>query len=44
MRMSRYIDADLMQDCLVEMNDENDWVVNKYNADWIYIDNRSDTE
>ena len=33
--MSRYIDADLMQDCLVEMNDENDWVVNKYNADWI---------
>lgn len=31
----RYIDADIMQDFLVETNDIDDWCVSQYNADWI---------
>ena len=33
--MARYIDADKMQDFLVETNDIDDWIVSQYNADWI---------
>lgn len=33
--MARYIDADIMQDFLVETNDVDDWCVSQYNADWI---------
>jgi hypothetical protein len=33
--MARYIDADTMQDFLVEQNDIDEWVVSQYNADWI---------
>ena len=33
--MARYIDADKMQDFIVETNDIDDWCVSKYNADWI---------
>lgn len=33
--MARYIDADKMQDFIVESNDIDDWCVSKYNADWI---------
>ena len=33
--MARYIDADRMQDFLVETNDIDDWCVSQYNADWI---------
>ena len=31
----RLIDADIMQDSLVEQNDIDEWVKNQYNADWI---------
>jgi hypothetical protein len=40
--MARYIDADRMQDFLVETNDVDDWCVSQYNADWIssFIENQ----
>ena len=40
--MARYIDADKMQDFLVETNDIDDWIVSQYNADWIssFIENQ----
>ena len=31
----RLIDADIMQDFLVEQHDIDDWIVSQYNADWI---------
>ena len=33
--MARYIDADKMQDFIVETNDIDDWCVSQYSADWI---------
>ena len=33
--MARYIDADRLQDFLVETNDIDDWCISQYSADWI---------
>ena len=40
--MAKFIDANKMQDFLVETNDIDDWIKYKYNADWIssFIENQ----
>ena len=34
--MAEYIDREKMLKCLEENNTDVDWIVGKYNADWIY--------